>query len=426
MRLSSVTSHLGKKGPHAQSAKAPDEAARARTKARASVVFGIMARGCLRSGSRDRRAVVHRWEPAPLVRRSAQLGIAAAAHEALVEAVGGLGVQILEPRARHGQHAGLLVRLVGQQRGGLPDEVRAAVAVVEGRRIPGGAAAGPGQLARRGREEGVLRGVLPALDRGSSLQGAAAEGPVRIELGAQDLQTLVPGPAGGLEQRLRPLGGGPASIPPSAEGRRKPCHGLLFSFVGEVGRRLLVAAGAGQAAGQEVAEPLAVLLEGWGTVRPALPGLHVRPQLAEREDPLRHPGGVRPGIGAGHGLQGRDVLALGDRKSTRLNSSHANISYAVFCLKKKTITLFPSSSPVVVERDDRKSTRLNSSHANISYAVFCLKKKTHNQKYTRLILKTYLLFFFFILNRDPHFFPLLPPHRFPDYSFFSLLFPFLF
>src|SRR3712207_7408425 len=30
-----------------------------------------------------------------------------------------------------------------------------------------------------------------------------------------------------------------------------------------------------------------------------------------------------------------------DRKSTRLNSSHANISYAVFCLKKKTIP--PSS-----------------------------------------------------------------------------------
>src|SRR3712207_8657890 len=27
----------------------------------------------------------------------------------------------------------------------------------------------------------------------------------------------------------------------------------------------------------------------------------------------------------------------GDRKSTRLNSSHANISYAVFCLKKKQI-----------------------------------------------------------------------------------------
>src|SRR3712207_6941363 len=31
----------------------------------------------------------------------------------------------------------------------------------------------------------------------------------------------------------------------------------------------------------------------------------------------------------------------------------------------------------VLELQDRKSTRLNSSHANISYAVFCLKKKTH-------------------------------------------------
>src|SRR3712207_8102884 len=32
-----------------------------------------------------------------------------------------------------------------------------------------------------------------------------------------------------------------------------------------------------------------------------------------------------------------------------------------------------------VEHQDRKSTRLNSSHANISYAVFCLKKKNHKQ-----------------------------------------------
>src|SRR3712207_8006198 len=34
--------------------------------------------------------------------------------------------------------------------------------------------------------------------------------------------------------------------------------------------------------------------------------------------------------------QAGDRLIYGDRKSTRLNSSHANISYAVFCLKKKT------------------------------------------------------------------------------------------
>src|SRR3712207_8745156 len=33
--------------------------------------------------------------------------------------------------------------------------------------------------------------------------------------------------------------------------------------------------------------------------------------------------------------QSRSIYVTRDRKSTRLNSSHANISYAVFCLKKK-------------------------------------------------------------------------------------------
>src|SRR5215203_6347869 len=39
----------------------------------------------------------------------------------------------------------------------------------------------------------------------------------------------------------------------------------------------------------------------------------------------------------GHNLAPTPVVCsqCGDRKSTRLNSSHANISYAVFCLKKK-------------------------------------------------------------------------------------------
>src|SRR3712207_8397880 len=39
-------------------------------------------------------------------------------------------------------------------------------------------------------------------------------------------------------------------------------------------------------------------------------------------------------VGDVGGVAGPDVLGQ-DRKSTRLNSSHANISYAVFCLKKK-------------------------------------------------------------------------------------------
>src|SRR3712207_6932760 len=44
--------------------------------------------------------------------------------------------------------------------------------------------------------------------------------------------------------------------------------------------------------------------------------------------------GVLPAPTGSH----RDFFRLGDRKSTRLNSSHANISYAVFCLKKKKTT----------------------------------------------------------------------------------------
>src|SRR3712207_7196845 len=43
------------------------------------------------------------------------------------------------------------------------------------------------------------------------------------------------------------------------------------------------------------------------------------------------------GLTGGDALHARGIGALLDRKSTRLNSSHANISYAVFCLKKKKI-----------------------------------------------------------------------------------------
>src|SRR5258705_4721121 len=38
----------------------------------------------------------------------------------------------------------------------------------------------------------------------------------------------------------------------------------------------------------------------------------------------------------------------------------------------------PMATPMCASRRDRKSTRLNSSHLGISYAVFCLKKKKQN------------------------------------------------
>src|SRR3712207_6859065 len=44
--------------------------------------------------------------------------------------------------------------------------------------------------------------------------------------------------------------------------------------------------------------------------------------------------------------------------------------------------------PAQVVLRDRKSTRLNSSHANISYAVFCLKKKNNKASNSRLLYKT--------------------------------------
>src|SRR3712207_3337150 len=66
------------------------------------------------------------------------------------------------------------------------------------------------------------------------------------------------------------------------------------------------------------------------------------PRVAAGPGPARLPAG-RAGLGGrrprpGLGRLPRAHPGLGDRKSTRLNSSHANISYAVFCLKKKKIT----------------------------------------------------------------------------------------
>src|SRR3712207_8122620 len=67
---------------------------------------------------------------------------------------------------------------------------------------------------------------------------------------------------------------------------------------------------------------------------------HLAPRAEEhREAAVDEPLLERPRLG----LLGRRRVALRaqvdhplqDRKSTRLNSSHANISYAVFCLKKK-------------------------------------------------------------------------------------------
>src|SRR2546430_102336 len=48
----------------------------------------------------------------------------------------------------------------------------------------------------------------------------------------------------------------------------------------------------------------------------------------------------------------------------------------------------------ITKKQDRKSTRLNSSHSQISYAVFCLKKKKNNS----IILHSHPIYLFFFFN----------------------------
>src|SRR5437879_7411105 len=57
---------------------------------------------------------------------------------------------------------------------------------------------------------------------------------------------------------------------------------------------------------------------------------HLVAELIERLEGRRE-----PVLGVGHSLGGYLTALAADRKSTRLNSSHRCISYAVFCLKKK-------------------------------------------------------------------------------------------
>src|SRR3712207_6855059 len=72
-------------------------------------------------------------------------------------------------------------------------------------------------------------------------------------------------------------------------------------------------------------------------------GLHLR-GLPAREVDLRRQSERPRDVAALAGGDGRAGPQGVDRKSTRLNSSHANISYAVFCLKKKKKQLEPNGA----------------------------------------------------------------------------------
>src|SRR3712207_7975567 len=75
-----------------------------------------------------------------------------------------------------------------------------------------------------------------------------------------------------------------------------------------------------------------------------------------------------------HELEREVAVGLGERLGA--HSTPGGLRGRSTCEARKaeppSMRIEPSSAT-----KDRKSTRLNSSHANISYAVFCLKKKHH-------------------------------------------------
>src|SRR2546430_5442223 len=108
---------------------------------------------------------------------------------------------------------------------------------------------------------------------------------------------------------------------------------MFFFFQAEDGIRYLTVTGV-----QTCALPICPL----GGVQGFAPGRLVT-ALLERDD--HYALGIPPVV-SGPIVVAAILLEIqdGDRKSTRLNSSHSQISYAVFCLKKKTCTAIVSSS----------------------------------------------------------------------------------
>src|SRR3989449_1979915 len=96
-------------------------------------------------------------------------------------------------------------------------------------------------------------------------------------------------------------------------------------------------------------------------------------------------------------------MVVAARLAERLGLADASVGTRIRALVARTrlpADLPPRSASALLQamrqdkkvqdrRIDRKSTRLNSSHGYISYAVFCLKKKKKKQKYSRSIKNKY-------------------------------------
>src|SRR5690606_41905311 len=80
------------------------------------------------------------------------------------------------------------------------------------------------------------------------------------------------------------------------------------------------------------------------------------------------------------GLVVTSVLFFNDPATTEIYTLSLHDALPIYHLKKRCSASVPCGESSSRKRHgwiDRKSTRLNSSHVKISYAVFCLKKKTN-------------------------------------------------
>src|ERR1035437_7260304 len=88
----------------------------------------------------------------------------------------------------------------------------------------------------------------------------------------------------------------------------------------------------------------------------------------------------------------RRLENIGDDYSFRIDANGRAMLFITPVTEAGSVYLFCLFLSQAFDNTDRKSTRLNSSHANISYAVFCLKKqqKTHIAWLTRKVLDAIL------------------------------------
>src|SRR5438132_10771404 len=84
-------------------------------------------------------------------------------------------------------------------------------------------------------------------------------------------------------------------------------------------------------------------------------------------------------------MDGGEVLPVSGLRRKAVLATLALHAGQVVGTSRLVDAVWGETAPAALNTLDRKSTRLNSSHTVISYAVFCLKKKKHNRTESRTL-----------------------------------------